>query len=80
MNAPKEKPDGIEKGLEDQLSRLEESVLGKLQKASTRAIKNTIKEAESRCTAVCPDCLGFCDKDQGHYYNHHCAYCSKYWG
>jgi hypothetical protein len=79
MDTPKKKPDKIEKGLEDRLSKLEESVLGKLQKASTRALKNTIKEGEARCTSVCPDCLNFCDKDQGHYLTHHCGYCSKYW-
>jgi hypothetical protein len=80
MDTPKKKPDGIGKELEDQLSKLEESVLGKLQKASTRALKHSVKDELSRCTSVCPDCLNFCDKDQGHYYNHHCGYCHMYWG
>jgi hypothetical protein len=80
MSTSKKKPHEIEKGLEDKLAKLEESMMGKLHKASTRALKNTIKEMESRCAAVCSDCLNFCDKDQGHYYNHHCGYCGKYWG
>ena len=79
MDTSRKKPDGMEKDFEDKLSKLEESVLGKLQKASTRALNKSMKDAGAACTSVCPECLSFCGKDLGHYYSHHCGYCGNSW-
>ncbi len=80
MDTPKKKPGGIEAEVEGRMSKLEESVMGKLQKASTRGSRNRIKdEGTEKCSVPCPSCLTFCCKDQGHYYDHLCRFCGLAW-
>ena len=79
MADSKKNQDPIEKKLEDKLADLENSPLGKVDKATSRTRSSSIKGEAGGCNAACPNCLSWCRGKPFHEGRHYCSSCPWDW-